>query len=244
MEIIPKVEIRLPTFSTLQVPEELVSMWFGSLTFGTDTTTPRNIKQILPTPGIISTVATQYTSNLYKVVGYSEKQIWTNGDNCSVKVFQSDQRTIFKSFKTLSGHRQESIAIPKQKTGYRTESAVPPLDIFLYITENRNLDICISDHGAGAVVVVNQAGELRFRYTGHTPALKNKPFDPRGITTDSQSHILIDDIKNHCVHVIDHNGEFLRYVVCGLSFPWGLCTEENDLLLVAQYRNRKIDIIS
>ncbi|XP_061168988.1 uncharacterized protein LOC133178262 [Saccostrea echinata] len=303
--------IFLPTFSPLRVPEELVSMWFGSLTFDTNKT-PTNIKQILPKPGVIATLDTQYASKLYNVVGYSGRQIWTSGDDCYIKLFHSDQKTPFQSFRTLSGHRPESIAIIS--TGHlvytdyhersvnilkdeekflviRLENWIPhgvcssslghflvimisndykqskvvryvgfkekqtifaykgiPLfssgDFYRYITENRNLDICVSDHGAGAVVVVNQAGELKFRYTGLTPALKTKPFDPRGITTDSQSHILIADIENHCVHIIDQNGQFLHYIECGLSFPWGLCTDENDLVLVAQYENRKVDIIS
>ncbi|XP_061194646.1 E3 ubiquitin-protein ligase TRIM71-like [Saccostrea echinata] len=109
-----------------------------------------------------------------------------------------------------------------------------------FISENRNLDICVSDWGARAVMVFNQAGNLRFRYTGHTPAPKNKPFCPRGITTDSQSHILTADIANDCVHIIDQDGEFLRYIDCGLSFPWGLCTDTNDYLYVAQQFKKEV----
>ncbi|XP_062602210.1 uncharacterized protein LOC134263861 [Saccostrea cucullata] len=49
-------------------------------------------------------------------------------------------------------------------------------------TENKNLDICVADSGSNEVLVVNQAGTLRFRYL---PTPKNQPFYPAGITTDS-----------------------------------------------------------
>ncbi|XP_061194268.1 E3 ubiquitin-protein ligase TRIM71-like [Saccostrea echinata] len=111
-----------------------------------------------------------------------------------------------------------------------------------YINENQNLDICVAVNGAGVVVVVNQAGKLRFRYTGYTPAPKNKPFSPRGITTNSQSHILTADDNNCCIHIIDQDGQFLRYLP-GLIDPWGLCTDANDNLFVAQRGNKEVKIL-
>ncbi|XP_062602486.1 uncharacterized protein LOC134264206 [Saccostrea cucullata] len=102
-----------------------------------------------------------------------------------------------------------------------------------YINENRNLDICVADYGAGAVVVVNQAGKLMFRYTGHSSTIKIDPFKPRGITTNNHYQILTADYENHCIHILSQDGHFLGYVD-DVTTPYGLCVNESDYLFVAE----------
>ena len=117
----------------------------------------------------------------------------------------------------------------------------------LYLTENMNLNICVADTNAHAVVVVNAAEKLRFRYTGHMHISGIfQECVPVGIATDSQGRILIADIYNYSIHILDQDGHFLRFFDkvndCYLrtNRVFGLCVDSKGNLFVGGYNNGNV----
>lgn len=110
----------------------------------------------------------------------------------------------------------------------------------IHIIENRNQDVCVSDFLARKVLVINQAGKLRFTYSGLSNN-RNEQFNPYGITADSRCRILIVDNHSDFIHIIDEDGHFLCYIDnCYLDNPWGVCVDTRDNLYVAENRTCKV----
>lgn len=121
-----------------------------------------------------------------------------------------------------------------------------------FITENNNEDVVVSDCDR-AVVVTDREGRYRFSYTGHP---SGTVIYPRGICTDSLSHILVCDIFTETVHMINKDGQFLMYLLKqsqGIIKPSSLyfdtrsyClwvgSSENNNVCIYKYLTRKNDI--
>ncbi|XP_078312217.1 uncharacterized protein LOC111133292 isoform X3 [Crassostrea virginica] len=121
----------------------------------------------------------------------------------------------------------------------------------LYITENNNGDVLVSDRWRHAVVVTSGEGVHRFSYTGPP---SGSGLDPQGICTDVMSHILVSDSNTGTVQMLDRDGQFLSYLLTtqspGIHWPWGLIYDvtnhvlcvgsEYNTLSVYRYINRDL----
>lgn len=83
----------------------------------------------------------------------------------------------------------------------------------LHLTENGNGDICVADCARGAVVVVDGSGDFRFKYNGNpTTHMNSSQFKPFSIVNNINFQLLITDSSNDTIHIIDWDGNFIRYI--------------------------------
>lgn len=152
-------------------------------------------------------------------------------------VFYNEEKTKSKVVCHFSNNENQTIQFDENgKPLYSGNSKVK------YISENKNMDICVADSRAGAVVVVNQSGKLRYRYSGRSSKVTKMIFKPFGITTNMQSQILIADGKNYCIHILNPDGQFLSYIN-NLKIPFGLCVDKFNNLLVAEFFTGDVKVI-
>ncbi|XP_065923997.1 uncharacterized protein [Magallana gigas] len=109
-------------------------------------------------------------------------------------------------------------------------------------SENGNGDICVADYTGKAVIAMYAFGEMRFKYIGNRKTCKEKTyFDPMELVNDGNFNMLIGDDSNKVVHIIDCDGNFIRYI----EFPCngGISIDTDRNLVAGELSTRKIRII-
>ena len=105
-----------------------------------------------------------------------------------------------------------------------------------------NQDIYVCDHSKdqyespGKVIAIGADWQIRYQYKGQIIRLF-KDFYPVEVCTDQMGHILITDYKNHRVHLLDKDGQFIRYILTaddGLNLPKTIDVDREGYVWVGQ----------
>ncbi|XP_078661215.1 E3 ubiquitin-protein ligase TRIM32-like [Branchiostoma floridae x Branchiostoma belcheri] len=101
--------------------------------------------------------------------------------------------------------------------------------------------VIVTDGKDGRLRVFNQDGSEVGTYgSGHRSP---EPWFPRYATVDGEGNILVTDVKNHCVHVLDREGNFkFKFGSKGsdesqLKDPCGICVDGMGNIIVADRGN-------
>lgn len=114
---------------------------------------------------------------------------------------------------------------------------VPLFDNVLFICENKNGDIGVTEVDKSSVIVVKKTGQKRFEYNSHLRSRSYTECEFAGIGSDSRCNFVVSDSKNFSLHVVDWQGKFLFEVLLGkIIAPKALCVDEEDRVWVTEAR--------
>lgn len=177
----------------------------------------------------VNMVNNKYDIEIIRTHGWKPRSVCCASSGDLLVVIESDDDQKRKIVRYHTGIEKQTIQFNDEGQPLFSSGVFP-----IHIIENRNQDICVSDFIARKVVVVNQAGKLRFTYSGPSNN-RSELFNPYGITADSQCRILTVDNHSNFIHIIDQDGQFLCYIDnCYVDNPWGACVDTRDNLYVAE----------
>ena len=123
------------------------------------------------------------------------------------------------------------------------------------VSESPARELCVTDREEGKlrVTVVDQQGAIRFKYAGPSEVKMKQAFNPLGLCSDRYANLLISDWGNHCVHLLNSEGEFQGFMLSkkdGLYKPNALALDKaghlwvgdgNSTIRVYKYSKRNND---
>lgn len=130
--------------------------------------------------------------------------------------------------------RYNSSGAVLQEIQFYSRSQGQPLYKFaLYVTENTNGDVIVSDFKAKAIIVVDRLGVYRFIYPERTNEIT---VGICGVVTDSMGHIIVTDSQGNSVHMLDKYGRFLRFIAPEkeIASPRAVCIVNEEEILVGE----------
>ncbi|XP_062581882.1 uncharacterized protein LOC134243659 [Saccostrea cucullata] len=113
------------------------------------------------------------------------------------------------------------------------------------ISTNINQDICVSDVNKHSIVVVDRTGLFRFAYSGGGFYENREDFKPTELDNDSIGNIAASDLRNNLVHLLDIDGNLLKYVLTtmdGISEPRGLKVDNEDRIWITEMETGYVKI--
>ena len=116
--------------------------------------------------------------------------------------------------------------------------------------------LCMVVHCPGQVLVTDRQTRSVFAIDIETgSAVQNITMPgvfqkPAAIVSGNDGHVIVADVKCHCVHVIDTDSQLVAsYGTKGngeneINTPTSICTDRNSNILVADYHNRRVHALS
>lgn len=123
------------------------------------------------------------------------------------------------------------------------------------VAESVTKDLCVTDREEGRlrVTVVDKDRALKHAYCGPDQVKMKQPFNPLGLCCDRYGNLLVADWGNHCVHLLNSEGQFQGFLLSrkdGLYKPNAMALDKEEQLWVGdgnstvrvyKYSKRKCD---